>query len=50
VGLDRYGALDRFSPREQGDALTTLRTKYPAEFSVPPEQVMAWRRLEAPRC
>jgi hypothetical protein len=45
--LDPYGALDRLSPEEQRRALDELRAKYPAEFRVSPEEVMAWHRREA---
>jgi WD40 repeat protein/serine/threonine protein kinase len=44
--LDAYGALERLSPADQVAALTQLRAKYPAEFSVTAEQVMAWHRQE----
>jgi WD40 repeat protein len=47
--LDAHGALDRLSPEEQVDGLVQLRRKYPAEFEVTPEQVMAWHRLQANR-
>jgi WD40 repeat protein len=47
--LDAQGALDPLSPEEQVDALAQLRRKYPAEFEVTPEQVMAWHRLQANR-
>jgi serine/threonine protein kinase len=48
--LDRYGASVPLSPAEQRDALAELRAESPAEFTVTPEQALAWRRREVEAC
>jgi hypothetical protein len=44
--LDAYGDLEQLSREAQTDALAKLRTGYPAEFTVGPEQVLAWHQHE----
>lgn len=47
---DRFGGMEPLSRDELEKAWTTLRTKYPQDFTVTPEQALAWHRREAEAC
>ena len=45
--LDQFGTLERIPATEQLRILEELRTKYPSEFRITPEQTRAWHLREA---
>jgi hypothetical protein len=48
--LDRHGALEPLSQDEMKQRWQELRAKYPQDFTVTPDQVLAWHRREAEAC
>jgi WD40 repeat protein len=48
--IDQTGGYELLTIAEIRDAWQTLRTKYPQDFTVTPEQVRAWHRREAEAC
>jgi WD40 repeat protein len=48
--MDRLGGVQRMSPQDLKSAWETLKAKYPNDFTVTPEQAIAWHRREAEQC
>src|SRR5262249_15960132 len=48
--IDQAGGYDLLTVPEIRDAWQSLRTKYPQDFTVTPDQVRAWHRREAQAC
>jgi WD40 repeat protein len=48
--IDQAGGYEPLTTAENQDAWQTLRTQYPQDFTVTPDQVRAWHRREAEAC
>jgi tetratricopeptide (TPR) repeat protein len=48
--MDQHGALVPMTTLESHAAWEALRTRYPADFTVSPEQALAWHRREVEAC
>jgi WD40 repeat protein len=48
--IDQAGGFEPLTFAEFQDAWQTLRSKYPQDFTVTPDQVRAWHRREAEAC
>ena len=48
--MDKHGAFVPLPKQELQAAWESLRTKYPADFRVSPEQVTAWHSAQAEAC